>query len=190
MGFEHAVGEHSTVNVFSSEIDGYARRTYKANFSDEPRGDLTEIPSDSVPDHDILLAGFPCQPFSRMGGRLGLEDSRSTLFLEVARILRDKRPRAFLLENVKGLVNHNRGGTLDAILGILEEIGYYSYYDVLDAVDFGVPQRRERIYIVGFRKLVYFEFPEGNSPISPLESVLETTVPKKYVTSHYPQVPH
>jgi DNA (cytosine-5)-methyltransferase 1 len=97
LGFEHAAGMPRTVNVLSSEIDGYARQTYEANFGDEPHGDLTEIPSDSVPDHDILLAGFPCQPFSQMGERLGFEDARGTLFFEVARILRDKRPRAFLL---------------------------------------------------------------------------------------------
>lgn len=123
---------------------------YEANFGEKPFGDITEISTDDIPDHDILLAGFPCQAFSIMGKGLGFADTRGTMFFEVERILRAKRPKAILLENVKQLRTHDGGRTLQVILQKLEEIGYKVKYEVLNALNFGVPQKRERIIIVGF----------------------------------------
>lgn len=138
--------------VFSSEWDLYAQKTYYANYGEVPFGDITEIDENSIPEHDVLVAGFPCQAFSIAGRRGGFEDTRGTLFFDVARIIRAKRPRAIFLENVKGLVNHDRGKTLEVILNTLRnDLGYYvPEPQIINAVDFGVPQNRERIFIVGF----------------------------------------
>lgn len=138
--------------VFSSEWDLYAQKTYYENYGEVPFGDITEIDENSIPEHDVLVAGFPCQAFSIAGRRGGFEDTRGTLFFDVARIIRAKRPRAIFLENVKGLVNHDRGKTLEVILNTLRnDLGYYvPEPQIINAVDFGVPQNRERIFIVGF----------------------------------------
>lgn len=137
----------------SSEWDPHAQETYKANFGEIPRGDITEIHSGEVPDFDILLAGFPCQPFSSIGLRQGfMHATQGTLFHEVLRIIVDKEPKAFLLENVKGLTTHDSGRTIETIIDSLRDAGYAVHTAVLDASDYGVPQRRERIYIVGFHK--------------------------------------
>lgn len=158
--------------VFSSEWDKYAQKTYEANFGDRPAGDITEIQSHEIPDFDILLGGFPCQPFSIAGvskkNALGrshgfLDKTQGTLFFDVARIIRDKRPRAFVLENVKNLRSHDRGKTMEVILATLtKELGYHVQFRVINAITY-VPQNRERIFIVGFRdkkSAESFSFPE------------------------------
>jgi DNA mismatch endonuclease Vsr len=151
--------------VFSSEWDKYSQQTYEKNFGEVPFGDITKINEKEIPDHDILCAGFPCQAFSIAGKRSGFEDTRGTLFFDVARIIKEKQPKAFFLENVKGLISHDRGKTLKTILNTLrEDLGYFvPDPQVLNAKDFGVPQNRERIFIVGFRKNMNigdFKYPE------------------------------
>jgi len=148
LGFE-GVGCHC---VFTSEWDKYAQKTYFANFGDMPHGDITKIDASNIPSFDILTAGFPCQPFSSIGQRQGFKHkTQGTLFFDVARILEHHRPRAFLLENVAGLVTHDKGRTLQTILETLHELRYDVWYKVLDAAEYGVPQHRDRIYIVGMR---------------------------------------
>ncbi len=151
--------------VFSCEWDRYAQKTYEANFGEVPFGDITKINAKNIPDHDILTAGFPCQAFSIAGRRGGFEDTRGTLFFEVAGVIKEKRPKAFFLENVKGLVNHDRGRTLKTILYVLREDLDYFVPDpqIINAKDFGVPQNRERVFIVGFRKdtgIKEFRYPD------------------------------
>lgn len=140
--------------VFSSEWDKYAQITYEKNFGEVPFGDITKIDEKDIPEHDILIAGFPCQAFSIAGRRGGFDDTRGTLFFDVARILKKKRPKAFFLENVKGLINHDKGKTLKVILNTLrDDLDYYiPEPKIINAKDFGVPQNRERIFIVGFNK--------------------------------------
>lgn len=140
--------------VFSSEWDRYAQITYEKNFGEVPFGDITKINEKDIPEHDILVAGFPCQAFSIAGKRGGFDDTRGTLFFDVARILKEKKPKAFFLENVKGLINHDKGKTLKVILNTLrEDLDYYvPEPQIINAKDFGVPQNRERIFIVGFKK--------------------------------------
>lgn len=147
--------------VFSSEIDLYAQKTYEANFGELPSGDITRINEKNIPDHDILTAGFPCQSFSIAGKKYGFNDTRGTLFFDVARIIKEKKPKAFFLENVKGLVSHNRGKTLEVILNTLRnDLGFFvPEPQIINAKDFGMPQNRERIFIVGFRDdLIIDEF--------------------------------
>lgn len=149
LGFESAGGEC----VFTSEWDPHAQRTYQANFGERPHGDITQIKSSDIPDFDVLLAGFPCQPFSSIGRRQGfLHETQGTLFYDVARIIKDKNPKAFLLENVPGLLTHDNGKTFEVIKNTLLELGYTVDYQVLNSAEFGVPQQRRRIYIVGFRR--------------------------------------
>lgn len=145
--------------VFSSEWDQFAQQTYKANFGELPHGDITQIHESQVPDHDILLAGFPCQPFSSIGKRQGfLHPTQGTLFFDVVRILKEKQPKAILLENVVGLLNHDGGNTFKQIKETLEnELDYKVESKILDAADYGVPQHRRRIYIVGIKKDLCFD---------------------------------
>ena len=171
--------------VFSSEIDQECQRAYAENFGETPHGDITEIAAQTVPDHDILLAGFPCQPFSIIGHMRGFDDTRGTLFFDIARILTEKKPAAFVLENVKLLVGHSKGQTLNRILETLDELGYYTTYKVLNALDFGLPQKRERVFIVGFRSPRYFNWPSGNIPMRPLSEILEEDVPEEYYASEH-----
>ena len=139
--------------VFSSEWDKDAQKTYAANFNETPHGDITKIKAAEIPDFDVLLAGFPCQQFSSIGQRQGFKHkTQGTLFYDVLRILEEKRPAAFLLENVVGLVNHDGGNTFAVILQSLNELGYSVHHQILDAADYGVPQHRKRIYIVGYDK--------------------------------------
>ena len=150
--------------VFSSEWDKYAQLTYQANFGEVPNGDITKIRATDIPKFDILLAGFPCQPFSSIGKREGFKHkTQGTLFYDVARIIDQHKPSAFLLENVSGLITHDDGRTFSTIISTLVELGYEVEYKILDASDYGVPQKRERIYIVGFNKrkvrFADFEFP-------------------------------
>ena len=137
--------------VFSSEWDKAAADTYEANFGERPAGDITKIATADIPQHDLLLAGFPCQAFSIMGKMQGFNDTRGTMFFEIARILEFHKPRAILLENVKQLTTHDKGRTFAVITKTLAELGYHIKWRVLNALDFGLPQKRERIIIVGFR---------------------------------------
>jgi len=145
--------------VFSSEWDKAAATTYHANFGEMPAGDITQIPAEKIPTHDLLLAGFPCQAFSIMGKMKGFEDTRGTMFFEIERILQHHKPNVILLENVKQLVNHDNGRTFRVILQRLSALGYFVKWQVLNALDFGLPQKRERVIIVGFKKETdYFRF--------------------------------
>lgn len=147
--------------VFSSEWDKDAVKTYEANFGDIPHGDITKIHVDEIPEFDVLLAGFPCQPFSIIGAKEGFEhETQGTLFFDIERIIKAKKPKAFMLENVRNLTAHDKGRTFKTILKHLEALGYNVHHKVLNALDFGVPQKRERIIIVGFLENVDFDFPE------------------------------
>lgn len=162
--------------VFSSEWDKAAQRTYFANFGEMPFGDITKIDADRIPQHDVLLAGFPCQAFSIMGKGLGFADTRGTMFFEIERILKHHRPKVILLENVKRLVTHDHGNTFQVIQDRLTALGYHFKWKVLNALDFGLPQKRERVIIVGFLNEEHcdafsFDFPK--SPYS-LEDLLES----------------
>lgn len=169
--------------VFSSDIDVDCGRAYEANFGERPVGDISKVEAKDVPDHELLLAGFPCQPFSIIGHMKGFEDARGTLFFEIARILDAKKPLVFVLENVKLLVGHDSGRTLRRILATLEELGYQAHAKVLNALHFGLPQKRERVFIVGFREQCHFEWPIGNVEMKPLASILESEVPKRFYAS-------
>lgn len=161
--------------VFSSEWDVSAQKEYAANFGDTPFGDITKINERDIPRHNLLLAGFPCQAFSIMGKMRGFADTRGTMFFEIQRILAYHKPEAILLENVKQLVSHDQGRTFSVILKILDDLGYHVKYKVLNALDFGIPQKRERIIIVGFkskRKSEKFNFDFEKIPYS-LQTVLE-----------------
>jgi DNA (cytosine-5)-methyltransferase 1 len=172
-GFHLAADALGGKCVFASEIDAEAKRAYKENYKLEPHGDITQISASEIPDHDVLLAGFPCQPFSIIGNRLGFDDIRGTLFFEIARIIKAKSPKIFVLENVKQLSTHNKGRTLKTIIKTLEDLNYKVYKNILNALNFGLPQKRERTIIVGFLdKTVDFSFPnpklQGN-----LKDILE-----------------
>ena len=174
--------------VFSSEWDKFAQKTYYANYGDMPHGDITKINEKDVPDHDILVGGFPCVAFSQAGLKLGFDDTRGTLFRDIARIVKEKRPKAFLLENVKNLLSHDKGRTFKVIYNTFADMDYAVFYHVFAAKDFGVPQNRERIYIVGFDKKQVtnwndFSFPtEPKTPTS-VGDILESNVDPKYTIS-------
>ncbi len=194
IAFEQA-GGHC---VYSNEWNKYSQQTYFANFGDQPDGDITKVAAETIPDHDILVAGFPCQPFSiagvskkqSLGRATGFEDkTQGTLFFDVCRILKAKRPKAFLLENVKNLCSHDRGRTFKVIREALDELDYEIYYQVIDGQAF-VPQHRERILIVGFDRKRYlpeniqFEFnivPKAPKPV--MSDILETSVDERYTLS-------
>jgi len=183
LGFTQAFGENIEF-VFSSEIDKYACQTYATNFGDIPHGDITQIDEKDIPKHDIILAGFPCQAFSIAGKRLGFEDTRGTLFFDVARIIKYHKPKVVFLENVKGLLNHDKGNTFKVMKEVLEELGYKVYAEVLNAKDFGVPQNRERVYIVGFLdSSIEFEFPAPLSKQVKVGDILDECVDEKYTIS-------
>jgi DNA (cytosine-5)-methyltransferase 1 len=171
--------------VFSSDIDEKCRESYANNFGDTPVGDITKVNEQDVPKHDLLLGGFPCQPFSIIGQRRGFDDTRGTLFFDIARILDAQKPRAFVLENVKLLVGHNKGETLKRILETLHDLGYECQYRVLNALDFGLPQRRNRVFIVGYRPGIQFQWPEAKLPMKPLADLLERKVNKKHYASDH-----
>lgn len=181
LGFE----AHGCQNVFSSEWDNAARKMYEANFHETPFGDINDIAPEDIPDHDILLAGFPCQPFSIAGKGLGFADTRGTLFFNIEAILAAKRPAAFLLENVKRLTTHDKGKTFAVILDRLGKLGYTVYHKVLNTLDFGLPQKRERIYIVGFKEPIQFRFPAPLGYFRPLTEILENeeSIPSSYYLS-------
>jgi DNA (cytosine-5)-methyltransferase 1 len=184
-GFED---EH-TKCVFSSEWDRYAAKTYEANYGEKPAGDITKINERDIPDYDVLLAGFPCQPFSNIGKREGFgHATQGTLFFDVLRILKAKRPKMFLLENVKGLLTNDNGHTFKVIIDYLKKLNYSIFYQVLDAQNFGLPQKRERVIIVGFRadlKIKEFNFPLGNpNQRVPIKSILEQSSSGYTISEH------
>ena len=191
LGFEQAFG-NDIKTVFVSEWDKKAVETYKANFDDkiDIAGDITEVNENDIPEHDILLAGFPCQAFSLAGHKKGFEDARGTLFFDVARIIKRHNPKVVFCENVKNLVNHDRGRTFKVIKEILEELGYVVFYKVLNSKNFGVPQNRERIYIVAFRKDIAsktFEFPEKTDDTKVIKDIVDEheVSPKYYLSTAY-----
>ena len=193
-GFRMAMQNLGGKCVFSSEWDSQAQKTYLLNYGEVPFGDITKESTKAfIPDNfDILCAGFPCQAFSMAGKRLGFEETRGTLFFDVAEIIRRKRPRAFFLENVKGLVNHDKGKTLQTILKVLrEDLDYYvPDPQIVNAKNFGVPQHRERIYIIGFRKdqnIDNFTYPEPTDTTKTFADVKEKDVVsvKYYLSTQY-----
>jgi len=181
LGFE----SHGCETVFSSEWDKHAQLMYEENFGEKPFGDINDIEPKDIPDHDILLAGFPCQPFSIAGKGLGFDDTRGTLFFNIEQILKIKKPQAFLLENVKRLTTHDDGRTFDVILQTLKRLGYTVHYKVLNTLNYGLPQKRERIYIVGFLDKIDFSFPEPVGSYIPLKDLLlkDKDVDKSYFLS-------
>jgi DNA (cytosine-5)-methyltransferase 1 len=205
-GFHQAAHSLGGECVFASEIDVEAKRAYEANYNIVPCGDITKIDESEIPDHDILFAGFPCQPFSIIGKKLGFDDIRGTLFFDIARILREKKPKMFVLENVKQLKSHNDGKTLETILRTLEDLGYKVYNDILNALNYGLPQKRERIIIVGFlNHAVDFSFPnqkiqgkledilEDDNVVAPKHFASEDIIAKrkaKHESKYYPGIWH
>ena len=174
--------------LFSSEWDKYAKRTYFENFGEVPFGDIRDIDSSDIPNHNLLFAGFPCQAFSLAGKRNGFEDTRGTLFFDVARIINDKRPEAFVLENVKGLVSHDKGKTLEIILSVLrDDLGYYvPTPEVLNSKNFGTPQNRERIFIVGFKSKKHFDrfkYPKGTLTKKTVKDIIDSKADGVYYLS-------
>lgn len=169
--------------VFSSEIDKFARKTYETNFHETPSGDITQINPSDIPDFDILLAGFPCQPFSQAGLKMGFDDSRGNLFFDIVKILEHKKPSIVFLENVRNLATHNKGETLKIIINHLEKLNYKVFYQICNARDFGLPQNRARIYIIGFLDDVDFTFPEPLKKETRLGDILEKNVDEKYTIS-------
>ena len=184
LGFEQAFQDQIEF-VFSNEIDDFCCETYQSNFGKNPKGDIRKINPSEIPDFDILLAGFPCQAFSIAGEKRGFEDTRGTLFFNIAQILKIKRPEAFFLENVKHLKNHDKGRTFQVIKDVLtEDLGYFVHSEVLNAKDFGVPQSRERIYIIGFEENYQFKFPKTTNKEVKIEEILQENVDESYYLSH------
>jgi DNA (cytosine-5)-methyltransferase 1 len=197
-GIRKAFEEQGGKCVFSSEWDSWCQKTYFENFGEMPHGDITKIKPEEVPDHDILTAGFPCQPFSiagvskkkSLGREHGFKDeAQGTLFFRIAEILEKKRPKAFMLENVKNLRSHDGGNTFRVIEGTLRELGYHVFSEVIDAAHY-VPQHRERLFIVGFDRKVFKETPEFTFPAPPkkkvtLSRILEKKTDRKYVLSDH-----
>lgn len=163
-GFRLALESLGAKCVYSSEWNDNVAQVYKNNFGDMPDGDITKVDANNIPNHNILCAGFPCQAFSISGKQKGFEDSRGTLFFDVARITKEKKPDVVFMENVKNFAKHNNGNTLLTILDTMKELGYTSFHSVLNATDYGIPQKRERIYIVCFRNdlgISNFSFPHA-----------------------------
>lgn len=179
LGFEDFFGKC----VFSSEFDKYAQITYNTNFNELPSGDITKIDKKNITKFDILLAGFPCQPFSNAGLKMGFQDIRGTLFFHIMEIINHHKPKVIFLENVKGIKSHNNGKTYQTIQNLLEESGYYIYSKILNAKDFGLPQNRERIYIIGFLEDIDFIFPNPNFKKVKVGDILEDSVSDKYTIS-------
>ena len=183
LGFEQAFGKENIDCVCTSEIDKHAIKTYTANFGMENiYGDIRQLPTSTIPDHDILLAGFPCQSFSIAGMKKGFNDERGHAFFEIERILKDKKPKVFLLENVPHLKGINEGEIFRFMLKRLEEIGYKVSYEILSGKDFGVPQNRRRLYIVGsVDHGKNFKFPNKTNESTSVSSILEKDVDDSYI---------
>lgn len=188
LGMEEACrarGDLAAECALSSDIDPHCQAMYEANFGHRPFGDISALSENDIPAHDLLLAGFPCQPFSIIGQMKGFQDTRGTLFFDIARILSAARPRAFVLENVKQLAGHDGGRTLATIQTTLEGLGYRVWRAVLNALDYGLPQKRERIFIVGSRVFDDFAFPPPRRPYKSLDEILEREVAAKYYASEH-----
>lgn len=181
LGFE----VHGAQCVFSSEWDSFAQDTYEANFGERPAGDITKIDPNEIPNHDILLGGFPCQAFSICGDQKGFSDTRGTLFFNIEQILKIKKPYAFMLENVKNIKSHDKGRTFKIILEHLDNLGYFVHHSILNSLDFGVPQKRERTIIVGFKENLDFNFPKPLGIKPNLRDILEAdeNIDKQYFVS-------
>jgi DNA (cytosine-5)-methyltransferase 1 len=212
-GFEQALNKLGGTCVMASEIDKFANQSYELLYGHETVGDITKVEAQDVPDHDVLVGGFPCQSFSVAGKRGGFDDARGTLFFEIARLAKVKQPKAMLLENVKGLISHDKGKTLDTIVTTLNQLGYRVDFDVLNSKYFGVPQNRERIFIVAVRddliepqawaikgtnvvakgkrrisqlpgiKTFNFDWPEQTEVTTRLRDILEDNVDERYYLS-------
>lgn len=162
-GFRISLESLGAKCVYSNEWDKHVQKVYEKNFGEIPEGDITKVDEKTIPNHDILCAGFPCQAFSISGNQRGFDDSRGTLFFDVARIVKEKKPKVVFMENVKNFATHDGGKTLEVVKGTMEELGYTFNQKVLSAVDYGMPQKRERIYMVCFRndiKINNFEYPK------------------------------
>jgi DNA (cytosine-5)-methyltransferase 1 len=180
LGFQQAFGEQAKF-VFENEINESACKTYEANFGVNPHGDITKIDPKEIPDFDIMLAGFPCQAFSIAGFRRGFDDIRGTHFFHIAEIIREKKPAAFLLENVKHFKSHDKGRTYSTVERMLkDELGYTFYSHIINAKDFGVPQNRERVFMVGFRDPINFEFSKPQTKEITVGNILEENVDGEY----------
>ena len=210
-GFHQAMSNFGAKCVFASEWDKDCQLTYQENYGIEPFGDITEIDERDIPTHDVICAGFPCQAFSISGKQRGFEDARGTLFFEVARIAKYHKPKILILENVKNFEKHDKGNTLRVVKSTLEEIGYTVFYKVLNSSNFGVPQKRERIFILGFREdleVKNFSFPSSYNQETSLRDFLlesdeiadlvidrddiflkESVSIKKDILGNYPQKP-
>jgi len=198
-GFHIAAQNLGMEGVFASDIDIHAQDMYEANFGFRPVGDISRIKPKGVPDHDILFAGFPCQPFSIIGKQNGFADPRGTLFFDLLKIIKKKMPHAIVLENVKQLATSDKGRVIERILSDLRDVGYDVDYKILNALDYGVPQKRERTIIVGsLSGLDDFEWPEGGVKMTPLKKILEKDpdpkvfvserIKKKRMAAHTPEV--
>ena len=179
--------------VFTSEWDRFAQQTYQENFGEKPFGDITKIAENEIPKFDLLVAGFPCQPFSSIGKREGFKhETQGTLFYDVARIIDFHKPRAFLLENVAGLLTHDDGRTFTTIINVLTNLGYRLEYKILDSSDYGVPQKRDRIYIVGFNKKKVkpadFNFPKPRKAKVGIGKFVETGLKDLSISKHLQSV--
>jgi len=175
-GFRIALESFGLKCVFSSEWDKYSQQTYLENFGEEPAGDITKIREDEIPTHDVLCAGFPCQAFSVSGKQKGFEDTRGTLFFDIARIVKFHKPKVLFLENVKNFERHDNGQTLKTVLRILDELNYHVFYKVLNASHYGAPTSRERIYFICFLKDLgtpNFNFPKQTNERVYLKNMLE-----------------
>ena len=182
-GFRLGMESAGFSTVFANDIDPRSQRTYEVNTPNIKFecGSLTDIDPNNLPDFDCLTGGFPCQPFSVSGKGLGFEDTRGTLFFNIAEILRVKRPQMFLLENVKQLYHHDEGRTFRRILEVLQDdLGYEVHYQVLNTLDYGLPQNRQRVFIVGFDHQTNFKFPEAVPLELKVNDLLSTTVDDKY----------
>ena len=184
-GFHYAAHDLGLKCIFASDIDDPCREQYKANLGIFPQSDITRIADDGVPDHDLLLAGFPCQPFSIIGDMNGVDDRRGRLFDEILRILKAKRPKAVVLENVRQFSTISRGAVLREVLEGLAGLGYSHQWKVLNALDFGLPQKRERTIIVGFQSGAddLFQWPEAKGEYTPLKEILEPRPDKRHFVS-------
>ncbi len=183
-GFHVAAERLGMECVFACDIDAEARRAYAKNFGVVPNGDITQICEKTVPDHDLLCAGFPCQPFSIIGSSQGFADPRGTLFFDILRIVREKQPKVVLLENVKRLFTINNGEVLTSIKQSLQKAGYTVHHKILNALDFGLPQKRERAIIIAFRdNIETFEWPTARARMRPLSDILEGKPNTKHFAS-------
>lgn len=183
-GFHYALKSYGAECVYASEWDEHAKETYEKNFGIRPDGDITKVSESDIPKHDILCGGFPCQAFSISGKQKGFEDTRGTLFFDIVRIVRHHKPKVVFLENVKNLITHDSGNTFRIILNTLSGLGYNTYYKVLNTSDYGLPQNRERVYVVAFDanlKIKSFDFPQPIGERVCLQSILELTPKAKII---------